>query len=180
MIFNLLCVHESATLNTSARMSIRAHAVLHETDLKIEFEVISPHPLQLDPDGSHSEPVWQLWENDVVEAFVSVGEKTYFEFQVSPLGQYFELKVVRPREDVDRSFRSGLKWKAEIDPAGTNWKAEMVIPLKNLGWDEKPESVRGGLFAILGANEHKTYWAAFLPKQKIPDFHLPDYFRPLI
>jgi hypothetical protein len=60
------------------------------------------------------------------------------------------------------------------------WNAELVIPLKPLGWDGDPAKLRGNLYSILGQGRQRSYWSAFLPKATKANFHQPQYFRPLL
>lgn len=133
---------------------------------------------------------WGLWDWDVVELFVTVeppeGHATpskatpkYYEFQVSPIGQFFELEIFEPRKKFNKSFSSGFKYN--VFQLETNkLQVKMSIPLKQLGWRGNPADIRGNAFAVLGKPESRTYWSVFLPQQERPDFHLPEFFKPLL
>jgi len=115
---------------------------------------------------------------DVVELFVTVSETgfPYYEFEVSPFNQNFQVKIVKGKpfqEGVDL----GLMSSAKIVPGG--WTAEMKIPLKPLGWDGDPGKIRGNLYSIL-ERKPRSYWSSFLPKAKKPNFHQPQFFQPLL
>jgi hypothetical protein len=115
---------------------------------------------------------------DVVEMFVTVSETgfPYYEFEVSPFNQSFQVTIEnsKPFQDgVDR----GLVSSANFVPGG--WTAEMKIPLKPLGWDGDPAKIRGNLYSILERKPH-SYWSAFLPKAKTAVFHQPKFFKPLL
>ena len=142
-------------------------------NLEARYEIrstVKPYTLALPLQGSQ----WGLWEGDVVELFVSVGKGDYFEFQVSPLGQYFELKIFEPRKRFDREFSSSFVHGAKQVPGG--WSAWLKIPLRELGWTGDIAQVRGNAFAILGEPAHRRYFSLFLPEQEKPDFHLPQHF----
>jgi hypothetical protein len=138
-------------------------------------------------DSTHSNPAlardasqWGLWDWDVVELFLQprAGDSTYYEFQVSALGQFFELEIFEPRKRFNKEFSSGFGHKASMRPGG--WTAEMRIPLAKLGWKGDAAMLRGNAFAILGAPSPRSYWSLFLPPQQKPDFHLPEKFLPLL
>ena len=119
-----------------------------------------------------------LWETDVFEVFLSealteddVAKAPYLEFQVSPLGQFFALRVLEPRKRFDSTARLPVSVRSEQQ--GSLWKAEIEIP-----WKEN-QPLFGNLYAILGAPEAREYWSAFTPPQKTPDFHVPSQFRKL-
>lgn len=125
---------------------------------------------------------WGLWEWDVVELFVRANSRspTYYEFQLSPLGQFFELEIFEPRKRFNQSFESGFRHEVTPPDIEGRWRATFRIPLARLGWDGRPESIQGNGFAILGEPASKTYWSLHLPMQLKPDYHLPQYFRPLV
>ncbi|MGZ3696679.1 MAG: hypothetical protein ACXWPM_02370 [Bdellovibrionota bacterium] len=172
----LRCVHPA---RVPVEFGVDARVSLAGTLLVAEFDVRSG-PIHANPAFSQSDSVWGLWDFDVVELFIRTSSgSTYFEFQVSPEGQGFELEVLEPRKQVNREFRSGFQREARrLSP--DSWSARIEIDLANLSWDGNPRSLQGNLFAILGEGTERTYWSAFLPEQKVPDFHLPQYFRALI
>ncbi len=115
---------------------------------------------------------------DVVELFVTFSETgfPYYEFEVSPFNQTFQVKIVshaRHQEGVDL----GLVSTAAILPHG--WTAELKIPLKPLGWDGDPAKIRGNFYSIL-ERAPRSYWSSFLPRAKKANFHQPQFFQPLL
>ena len=115
---------------------------------------------------------------DVVELFVTFSETgfPYFEFEVSPYNQTFQVRIVsrtRHQEGVDL----GLVSTATLRTGG--WSAELNIPLKPLGWDGDPTKIRGNFYSVL-ERAPRSYWSSFLPKATKPDFHQPQFFKPLL
>lgn len=151
--------------------------------LVARFVVRSGHSPYVNPSLAVGTSQWGLWDWDVVELFVSCGggasRTPYYEFQVSPLGQQFELEVFEPRKRTNRDFRSGLVCSARISK-GMGWEGELSVPLDRLGWNGDSSTVFGNAFAILGGPGAKTYWSLFLGPQQTPDFHLPQEFHPLL
>ncbi|MBI3542235.1 MAG: hypothetical protein HY075_03035 [Deltaproteobacteria bacterium] len=146
--------------------------------LSARFEV-SGQPSRVNAALPTDGPQWGLWDWDVVELFVAASkEPTYHEFQVSPLGQHFELEIFEPRKRFNRDFRSGFTHSA-TRTADDRWSAQLAIDLSKLGWTGERADVRGNAFAILGAPGAKTYWSLSTPPQAKPDFHLPEHFKPL-
>ncbi len=123
---------------------------------------------------------WGLWDWDVVELFLSANDTpVYYELQLSPLGQYFELEIFEPRKRFNKQFASGFGHS--VNRLGADaWQAEFKIPLSKLGWNGKVDTLRGNAFAILGEPGAKSYLSLNLPEQEKPDFHLPQYFDRLI
>lgn len=151
--------------------------------LQIEFRVIGrvPHVNPALPDDRSAE---RLWEHDVVEAFISLASNEaevltapYLEFQVSPLGQFFELRILEPRKKVE-STPLGLKLQASIYP--DSWTACMEIPLQEHFKNGVPQSLFGNLYAIFGASGGREFWSLYTPPQEIPDFHIPAHFKRLL
>ena len=51
-----------------------------------------------------------LWNKDVVEVFLKPGAaRNYFEIEVSPLGQWADMRIVEPRVEVDLEWNSDLE-----------------------------------------------------------------------
>lgn len=148
--------------------------------LSAYFKVRSSVPPVTHPSLPLGSSQWGLWDWDVAEIFLSTsGDESglpYYEFQVSPLGQYFELEILEPRARVNREFRcEGLEVAAQARPGG--WDAQIAIPLDRLGWAGDPAMLRGNAFACLGPKDARTYWSRYLEPQAKPDFHLPREFR---
>jgi hypothetical protein len=116
---------------------------------------------------------------DVVELFVTFSETgfPYFEFEVSPFNQTFQVKIVsrdRHLEGVDL----GLVSTATMVPGG--WTAELKIPLRSIGWDGDPRKIRGNFYSILEKRPKQSFWSSFLPKAARANFHQPQFFQPLL
>jgi hypothetical protein len=113
-----------------------------------------------------------------VELFVTFSDTgfPYYEFEVSPFNQTFQVKIVshaRHQEGVDL----GLLSSATIRRGG--WVAELKIPLKPLGWDGDPKQIRGIFYSIL-ERAPRSYWSSFLPGARTANFHQPRFFQPLL
>lgn len=119
------------------------------------------------------------YQRDVVEVFLSTsGSESatpYYEFELSPLGQSFEVRV----DDLRKAFTTGLKMGVEyrVQNFTDGWIGEMRIPLKNLNWSGDPAALRGNAYAVLGKAPNRSFWSLFpLPSGK-PNFHRPATFR---
>jgi len=136
-------------------------------------------------------PVWQttesvpgLWEKDVVEVFLRPEScDDYFEFEVSPLGQWLDVHIRKPRVDVDYRWDSGLRVNARIDePAGV-WTALLAIPFAPLmdGFGERKhpnigDAWRLNLYRMAGEEPDREYLAWCPTFTAVPDFHVPSAF----
>jgi hypothetical protein len=117
---------------------------------------------------------------DVVELFVTFSETgfPYFEFEVSPYNQTFQVKIPGGAQPRQEGVDLGLVSTAAIRQGG--WTAELKIPLKPLGWDGDPKKIRGNFYSILGRGSTRSYWSTFLPQAKTANFHQPQFFQPLL
>jgi len=156
------------------KQPVQARAALADDILTVGYSVSSPSLNARKSLGPRQFP--HMF--DVVELFVTFSKTgfPYYEFEVSPFNQTFQVRIVSHtvhQEGVDL----GLLSTATIVPGG--WSAELKIPLKPLGWDGDPNAVRGNFYSILG-RAPRSYWSSFLPMAKKPDFHQPRFFRPLL
>jgi hypothetical protein len=124
------------------------------------------------------DPQKHPYDYDVVELFLTFSETgfPYYEFEVSPFNQTFQVRIVshaRHQEGVDL----GLVSSAAILPHG--WSADLKIPLKSLGWDGDPGTIRRNFYSILG-RAPRSYWSTFLPRAKVANFHQPQFFQSLL
>jgi hypothetical protein len=125
---------------------------------------------------------------DVAEVFVSVaGGAPYYEFELTPLDQILEVRIFyatqpQPGAPPKKSFQNGidigLEHKVSRSPGG--WTADLGIPLERLGWQGDPAMITGDAHVILGQGHVRRYFSRSLPAQAKPNFHLPEYFKPLL
>ena len=155
--------------------AVQAHARLADETLSVHFSVSAPS-LNAKKVLAPGEYPYQF---DVVELFVTFSDTgfPYFEFEVSPYNRTFQVRIVSAKQHQE-GVDLGLISTATIAPPG--WTTELKIPLKPLGWDGDSTKIRGNLYSILGSKPKRSYWSTFLPKAKKPDFHQPQYFKPLL
>jgi hypothetical protein len=117
---------------------------------------------------------------DVVELFVTFSETgfPYYEFEVSPFNQTFQVRIISHTQPFQEGIDLGLVSAAKILPGG--WSAELKIPLKPLGWDGDPGKIRGNFYSILERAPKRSFWSSFLPKAKKANFHQLQFFQPLL
>ncbi len=118
---------------------------------------------------------------DVVEVFISSSAKgyPYFEIELSPFDQTFEVKIVDPHHPFIKNYH--LEISTLVTPRANGWRGDIRVPLKSIGWDGQPESLIGNAYSVLGRKGHRHYWSAFpLPQTKRPNFHQPQSFLNLL
>lgn len=117
---------------------------------------------------------------DVVEIFVSVNGLAspfpYYEFEVSPYGENFQVLIPGGKKPFKEGVNLGLK--SRVRRVGGAWMAEMEIPLGPLGWDGDLSKIVGNAYAIIGKKPNRTFWGLTLPPQEKANFHKPEFFKP--
>ena len=168
----LSLVTPARSLPTNA---VQADATLVDDTLTVHFSVFAPSLNAKKVLGLREYP----YQFDVVELFVTFSDSgfPYFEFEVSPYNQTFQVRIVSPTEHHE-GVDLGLTSTAALVTGG--WNAELTIPLKPLGWDGDLTKLRGNFYSILGQGQQRGYWSAFLPKAAKANFHQPQYFKPLL
>ena len=174
----LRIVHQEGAIHNPGTVAVTSN-LTHNKCIRFEF-VVATSEFTTQPNLPMDQPAWGLWETDVVEVFIkSESCDVYYEFQVSPLGQFFEMKILKPRKEFDTTYRSGMKFGVAAGKSDGCWTAWLEIPMMQPDWNTAPQNWTGGAFACLGPKGQRSYFAAFLPDQAIPDFHLPEYFKPI-
>lgn len=122
------------------------------------------------------------YQADVVELFVSVAGNAeplpYYEFELSPYGNTFEVRV----DSLKKRFAEGLHMglQHQVIRSDKGWQATLVIPLRNLGWSGDVAAIRGNAYSILGKSPNRSFWSLYLPQQTKPNFHKPEFFKTLL
>ena len=137
--------------------------------------------LHLKPSPSTTEETNKLWEWDVAETFIGSdfeNIKHYYEFQVSPQGEWVDLDIRRdkPLPDGGWTWNSGFAVKARLDEARKIWYGEMRIPLEKI--DSRPpragNQLRINFYRIPNTGADKKH-IAWQPTGG-PSYHVPEAF----
>ena len=119
---------------------------------------------------------WELWNWDVVEAFLQLRthaadtKAPYLELQISPRGQALCLVILRPREAFYTPLERPIKCSVELFEGGLATQVEVELPADLVG-----EELWGGLFSCLGKAPREYYALNPNPEER-PDFHRPELF----
>lgn len=168
----IACEPVSLQLTSGERLeneSVTVHFSVDHSQLLAKFEVKTTGLYGKEKFSRGDYP----FQYDVVEAFVSVdGGLPYYELELTPFGQTFEVKILHPRKPFINGLKLGLEQSVERRADG--WTAELRIPLDRLGW--KGGKITGNAFAILGKKPSRRFYSLALPAQEKPRFHLPEHF----
>jgi len=164
-----------APATSTLKNPVEAHVSLADDMLIARFSVLAPS-LNAKKVLAAGEYPYQF---DVVELFVTFSDSgfPYYEFEVSPYNQTFQVRIVSQKEHHE-GVDLGLASTAEVAHGG--WNVELKVSLKPLGWDGDAAKVRGNFYSVLGPKLKRSYWSTFLPKAQKADFHQPQYFKPLL
>lgn len=119
---------------------------------------------------------WQLWNHDVVELFIQPKNennewKFYQEIEISPLGQVLCLNIHKPRKILSTPIHTDFN--VQITHKGHHWLTTLIYPIPKLA---SLCDYKFGLFAALGSQNQRQYYAINPNPQDNADFHLPEYF----
>jgi hypothetical protein len=122
-----------------------------------------------------------LWREDVFEIFLSPADppRSYFEFEVNPLGTLFDACVESPNLRRE-GMRVATDWdcegfSAQVSVRPGRWSASIRIPLAPLCGGKPPECWRANFFRIdRGARDEYSAWSPTYAEP--PDFHVPERF----
>jgi Carbohydrate-binding family 9 len=121
-----------------------------------------------------------LWKEDVFEVFLSAEDppRTYYEFEVNPLGALFDARVESP-EGRRETMRVDVGWdcpgfSARVRRREDLWSALLTIPLAPL----EPCGARlwRANFYRIDRGESDEYSAWSPTGAEPPDFHRPERF----
>lgn len=168
----------------SSRPSVQFHTSLDGNFLKVDFRIANAK-LNAKATYPKDRPVWGLWDSDVCELFISSAQSEdaivgarYFEFQVSPFAQYFELEILEPRVKWNEEFRSGVEYSAAVRTTQA-WSCSLKLDLQKLGLDPtKP--VYGNLCSCLLREPHRAYMALNHAENQKPDYHRYENFKKIL
>ena len=144
--------------------------------------------LNLMDDQPVNRPVDRLWETDVVEIFLRPEScDDYFEIEISPLGQWLDAHIRKPRVDVNFNWSSGLDLGVEILKSKKFWTAAAKVPfrpiLETCGLRNLPQVGdvwRLNLFRMAGRGPNREFLAWRPTFTRVPDFHVPSAFGNLL
>ena len=119
----------------------------------------------------------QLWDRDVVEAFLQPDPsrpRHYRELEVAPNGMWVDLDIF---PEGRRDLHSGMTRSVWLDRNAHAWVAELAIPMKALATHFDPTAEwRVNFFRVEGPREPRFYSAWRATGTLQPNFHVPDAF----
>jgi hypothetical protein len=158
----------------------KAKLLWSDSSFYIRFEVNQAEPLVVSEKPNLKTKTDGLWNRDVCEIFVAPNpaeSNEYFEFEVSPNGEWIDLKIHRlhDRRETDFNYNSGMETWAKIEIGKVlmaikiEWKAFGKIPQVKDVW-------KGNLFRCVGSGTTRGYLAWSPTKTETPNFHVPEAF----
>ena len=145
-VLDLNLVHPASTQQSQP---VQVRYAIVNNDLQVSFQVNSPVLHKKDVYDSNDYP----FQYDVAEVFITVDDPSaakfsYYEFEVTPLGQVYDLRL-----NVVNGKRAGVDIEPVVTSArasATEWSATFVIPMARIGWNGDVSRLRGNFFTIIG------------------------------
>ena len=152
------------------------------TDRNVYFLFVCPYQqLYLKPDPVTSAETNHLWDWDVAEVFIGSDFqhiRHYYEFEVSPQGEWVDLDINRDFMDAGKAIKwdSGFTVKTRIDAPKKIWYAEMRIAWLAIDKRKPAEGLeyRINLYRCQGPKSDRKY-IAWQPTGR-QTFHVPEKF----
>lgn len=150
------------------------------TALYVRFAANQDEPFVVNENPDLENKADKLWERDVCEIFLAPNRqesRRYFEFEVAPTGEWFDLKIYQKLDErkTDWEYNSGMKTTAWIEKDKVimafkvEWKAFGKIPEVGDIW-------LGNILRVLGSEPNRCFLAWSPTETKIPNFHVPEKF----
>ena len=164
-----------------APVSRHAEARILWTDesLLVRFVCRQEEPLIVNSNRQVNKKTMRLWDRDVCEIFVAPDPKMpshYFEFEVSPTGEWIDLAIdFKPEgRQTDFEFHSGMTAATRVN--GSQITIVMQIPWS--GFLPKPrrgDAWKVNLFRCVGVGDDRylAWQPTYAPE---PNFHVPEVF----
>jgi hypothetical protein len=137
--------------------------------------------------GNYTQRDDPIYDEEVVEVFIGVGEQTpvdYYEFEVSPNGVLLDLTVHNPtsqRAELQTDFAwdcPGLLSMAGREDIYQRWWAILAIPWASIGAAAPPAKFwRANFYRIERPHGREPEFSCWSPTMTNPaDYHKPAYF----
>ena len=120
-----------------------------------------------------------LWDRDVVEVYLqppSCGSQSYYEFEISPAGEWLDLYADVSRNIEDFSWESGMKVASKIDAPRRVWHAVCRIPKRSFGCNIKAGDIWKGNFYRIDGKDDRTFLAWSPTMTPEARFGVPERF----
>jgi len=154
------------------KLALEIELESQKDSFQISFSFPITHHVNKDLSKKHSQ--WGLWDYDVFEIFMQKRPDStdsslpYTEFQVSPLGQFFHLEILKKRELYFTPLTNPFHYQLTLD---RQWKGIIKFP------KEDNIDYFFNFTAILGPKNKRNYFASSGEYSKPADFHCPDLFQ---
>ncbi len=150
------------------------------TSFYIRFETALPEQLVISDNPDLNTKSIGLWERDVCEIFIAPDKdepRKYFEFEVAPTGEWFDLAI----DLTDDERVSHFEYESGIQPAARIEETSVLMAMK-IPWDafaQKPQAGDvwlGNIFRCVGKEPDRGYLAWRPTETEKPNFHVPSAF----
>jgi cellulose/xylan binding protein with CBM9 domain len=165
--------------NAPASRHAQARIMWTREALLVRFVCRQEEPLVVNSTPQFEKKTPGLWYQDVCEIFVAPDPNVpgrYFEFEVSPLGEWIDLAInhLPDHRETNFEFLSGMTAASRISEG--EFVVAMSIPWsESLPCPEVGDVWRVNLFRCVGAGDERylAWQPTYAPE---PNFHVPEVF----
>ena len=162
---------DGTTLPTSQHGSVRLTPI--QQGLKIEIMAYFNNDI---PPSTPIQTTWKLWEYEVVECFITNGDKRYIELEFGPYGHHLGLRLSDIRSIDGDPFP--IELTTQIDRKYRRWSGSALLSWHDLFWlgEVSTERICVNAFACWGPPHHRIYAVNTSLGDGPPDFHRVNLF----
>jgi predicted TIM-barrel fold metal-dependent hydrolase len=174
---------ERNSVNAARRPSLRTRVQSLWSNSHLYLAFHCPYGTITVFEPGQTEERWQLWEKDVVEAFIGADFDdidSYKEFEVAPNNDWLDLDIGRRSKKVDWAWNSGWQHATQNNASRKVWTCEMRIPLASIdgkGLVSPGTRWRINLYRCDDSESPRAYLAWNPPRCR--SFHAPSSFGTL-
>lgn len=175
----ILITRKWSGADAPASRHAEARILWTDESLLVRFVCRQEEPLIVSSHPHVSKKTVRLWDRDVCEIFVAPEKKTpsrYFEFEVSPMGEWIDLAIdFKPEgRHTDFDFHSGMTAASLLNESQVSivmqipWSRFLPKPRTGDVW-------RVNLFRCVGVGDDRylAWQPTYSPE---PNFHVPEVF----
>lgn len=169
-------LHFSQAASDATRLVVTAFAEVKNGQLHIHYHIDSPRgapKLIWKSAGEHSERKDELWKTTCLEAFVLLGDGSYFEINIAPEGDWNVYHFNKYRVGMKREAKisSLLTFNSSAQSNGKSAVYDLSAAIDVSRILKSPQNFRLGLTAVIETEGgERSYWSLKHAGEK-PDFH---------
>lgn len=166
-------------------LSVKCDLNIKKNLISLKFQIVEPS-VRAENSGYNQ----KVWEDSCVELFLSFDGVSYYNFEINCIGSLLGAygRDRGNREFLDESLLRLIKVKSSLGkvPFGTvsvpaSYDINIKIPAEVFVFDKNPDlkKVLGNIYKCADKSSTPHYMYLHEITTEKPDFHRPEFFRPL-